>query len=425
MKQTIFYAGIAAAWLGIFAADSKSVAAMRAEEQVVTDSGAAPTIAVDSESGVLYAAWIGKQDGRNQAFVARSEDGKSFASPLVVSAQDQQIASSAVSPAQVTIGTRNQVYVVYEQRIPSAVFDRGRGVVRLAHSTDGGRSFAPAIDVSDGDGVETSAESPALLIEANGTVLIAWLDHREELARAALPENQRPEDKRWLDSDDPVVSVRLAKSFDGAQSFAPSVVLAEGASEHSRVALKSGPGGTLYAAWRAKLNQFKGSYDAVRDVVVAISRDRGHSWSTPLKVHDDRFKAGDCPEITLGMDTDSRGRLHLAWYTGTSLRPGVYYARSDDGKNFTEPVRLLVGDWVPYADAKLAVDQSDRAWVAFEDRRQEQLERVILTRINARGQIIESQSWSGRDPDLIASRQGIRLLRVDEKGAVRMLSIAE
>ena len=158
--------------------------------------------------------------------------------------------------------------------------------------------------------------------------------------------------------------------MDGGQTFNPSVLVAERASERSRVSLTVSPDGTLYAGWRAKMNQFKGSYDAVRDVMIASSQDGGLSWSKSVKVHNDRFKAGSCPEVNIGMDTDTQGRLHIAWYTGNSVAPGVYYAVSENrGNSFSNPMMLLTDDWVPYADVKLAVGENEQVWVAFEDRR--------------------------------------------------------
>ncbi|MGH6829617.1 MAG: sialidase family protein [Methylocella sp.] len=391
---------------------------------ILGSAGSDPTVAVNPETGARYAAWIKPGKDSKQVVMARSDDGQNFTDAVVVSGGDTDIVSATVSPAQVAVGPKGEVYVLYERRIASRIFEGGRGIPRLARSSDGGRSFEAAVDVAAADGVETSAESPGLAVASNGAVIVAWLDHREAFARAKLPEDQRPEDKRWLDSDDPEVEVRLSRSTDGGRNFSPSVLVADGASERSRIALKFSPDGRLYGAWRAKLNQFKGSYDAVRDVLVAFSGDGGLSWSSSVKVHDDRFKVGDCPEITVGMDTDSEGRLHVAWYTGTGVRPGIYYAVSaDHGLSFSKPLTLLTDSWVPYADVKLAVDGSDQAWVAFEDRRDESGERVVLTRIDPRGTPPQPRSWPGQAPDLAAHSDSVTLLWTAANGTVQALQV--
>ncbi|MGH8548689.1 MAG: hypothetical protein ACRERU_08860 [Methylococcales bacterium] len=265
---------------------------------ILAPAGSDPTVAVNTETGTRYAVWIRPAKDSNQLVVARSDEGQNFTDPVVASGSDTDIVSATLSPAQVAVGPKGEVYVLYERRIASGIFEPGRSIPRLARSKDGGQNFEAAVDVAAADGVETSAESSGLAVASDGAVIVAWLDHREAFARAKLPHDQRSEDKRWLDSDDPEVDVRLSRSTDGGRNFGPSVLVADGASKRSRIALKFSPDGRHYDAWRAKLNQFKGSYDAVRDVLVAFSGDGGLSWSSPLKVHDDRFKAGDCPQIT-------------------------------------------------------------------------------------------------------------------------------
>ncbi len=217
--------------------------------------------------------------------------------------------------------------------------------------------------------------------------------------------------------------MRIARSTDGAEPFGPSVLIATDASERSRVALTRGPDGALYASWRSKLNQFKGSYDAVRDVLVSASPDGGATWSPPVKVHDDRFKSGDCPEIAHGIAAHhAKGRLHVAWYTGTGVAAGGYYAHSDDRGHFSKPLALLTDAWVPYADVKLALHGRGNAWVAFEDRRDDRPEAVRLVRVDAGGVVSPPQSWPGTSPDLAAHGETAILVYADDAaGAVRLV----
>lgn len=421
-QPKIFIGAICAVTLMVAASPSAVYSATPTSPLIVATAGANPTIAVEHHSGTRYAAWVRSGKPRAEVVIARSVNGQNFSEPIVVSGNDTGIVSATVSPAQVAVGPKDDVYVLYERQVPYQYLEQGRRIPRLAHSSDGGKTFATAANVTEADGIETSAQMTDLAVTHDGTVVVAWLDYREVIARKKLPEDQQPEDKRWLDSDDPTIQVRLARSSDGGKTFDASVLIVDGASERSRVALASSSDGTLYAAWRSKLNQFKGSYDAVRDVMIASSNDLGRSWSAPVKVHDDRFKAGDCPEITLGLATDNKNRLHVAWYTGTGIKPGIYYAVSENhGRSFTEPVTLLTADWVPYANVKLAVDANDNAWVAFEDRRDENGERVVLNRIDFQGAPSTPWSWSGRSPDLAARRNSITLLWNDETGAVRMV----
>ncbi|MGH8548690.1 MAG: hypothetical protein ACRERU_08865 [Methylococcales bacterium] len=85
---------------------------------------------------------------------------------------------------------------------------------------------------------------------------------------------------------------------------------------------------------------------------------------------------------------------------------------------------LLTDGWVPYADVKLAMDRNDQAWVAFEDRRDESGERVVLTRIDSRGTPSQSRSWPGQAPDLAAHTDSITLPWISSDGAVQALQVA-
>ncbi|MGH9001070.1 MAG: hypothetical protein ACRDY7_16950 [Acidimicrobiia bacterium] len=42
-------------------------------------------------------------------------------------------------------------------------------------------------------------------------------------------------------------------------------------------------------------------------------------------------------------------------------------------------------DWIPYGDVKLALDDEDHAWVAFEDRRSEEADLVRVVRVDLDG----------------------------------------
>lgn len=414
-----------ALWTSATAADPTD--AFRASDPVsIAAKGFDPTVAWDEGSRAKFIAWVRPGKPALEVVVARSDDGKAgFLAPVVVSAGDADIVSSAVNPAQVAVGRKGEVYVLYQRRAPSPYLESGKGILRLARSTDGGRSFAPPVDVVT-DTVETSADAAALALAPDGALLVAWIDRRDALARAKLPEDQRPKDDRWIRSDDPKVEVRLARSIDGGASFTPSVSIATGASERSRISLAIGADGIYYSAWRTSLDAFKGSYDTVRDVMVASSSDQGATWSAPVKVHNDRFKAGSCPQIAHGIGVDSKGRLHVAWYTGASGRPGVYYAVSTDrGKSFSAPLTLLADTWVPYSNVKLSVDGIDRAWVAFEDRRDDRAERVALNRIEPQGNVTQIGSWPGRAPDFAVGASAVTLVSNGDKGDIQILQILD
>ena len=68
------------------------------------------------------------------------------------------------------------------------------------------------------------------------------------------------------------------------------------------------------------------------------------------------------------MSVDSKGNLHVVWYTGRSDAPGMYYAvSSDNGKTFSDPLAILATDWVPPQRIYLSIDNNDVVWIAWEE----------------------------------------------------------
>ncbi|MGH7418962.1 MAG: sialidase family protein [Candidatus Rokuibacteriota bacterium] len=194
----------------------------------------------------------------------------------------------------------------------------------------------------------------------------------------------------------------MARSTDGGRSFAASTLVAKPVCGCCGTKVAQGKDGPLYASTRAEWPELKGLVDAVRDIIVAASRDHGANWSQAVKVHDDRFKISGCPDVAPGLSVDSKGRLHAAWYTGTERHPGVFYAVSTDGgRSFSTPLALLNDEWVPYADVKLALDASDNAWVAFEDRHGD-TDLIHLVRVAPDGALARAQPWPGTIPDVAA-----------------------
>lgn len=120
-----------------------------------------PTAAIDRRSGVLYLAWAQevpgpaakekddkKIDPKLQVLLARSTDGgRQFGPPVVVSTPKDHVASYTVSPTQVAVGPKGEVYVLYEHSDPAFKvpgWQRGRTLPRLARSDDGGTELLRA-----------------------------------------------------------------------------------------------------------------------------------------------------------------------------------------------------------------------------------------------------------------------------------------
>jgi nucleotide-binding universal stress UspA family protein len=404
-------------------APSAAVSLVLTDKVTISEAGARnPTVAVDRGSGTVYLAWARevpgaapvstarqrmRPDPKLEVLFARSDDGgRSFGKPIVLNTAQDKVQSASVSPTQVGVGPKGEVYVLYSREDPDFVLEgspyRGRNLLRLVRSDDGGRGFTAPVEIGGeaDEGVVTSLGMANLFVSPDGSVYASWLDTRETFAY--VREHKKDPPKEAYASQ-----LRVARSADGGRTFAKSTLAAEPVCVCCGTKVAQGAEGPLFASTRGSWRELKGSYDSVRDIVVASSGDKGATWSPAVKVHNDRFKISGCPDVTPGLTVDTKGRLHAAWYTGTERHPGIFYAvSSDQGKTFSSPVALLTDEWVPYADVKLALDAKDNAWVAFEDRRGD-TDLIHLFRIGADGTLARAEPWPGTIPDLAAAGDGV------------------
>lgn len=123
----------------------------------------APAIALDS-SGAVVVVWQGTAEGRAGVALARSPDGgRTFPPPRLVAPGTRERQTPAVAAAD------GRIYVVWRDRAA------GRWEILFAHSTDGGRTFSPPLNVSGTPGL---ANVPAIAVDGQGRITVAWQDDR-------------------------------------------------------------------------------------------------------------------------------------------------------------------------------------------------------------------------------------------------------
>jgi hypothetical protein len=104
-----------------------------------------------------------------------------------------------------------------------------------------------------------------------------------------------------------------------------------------KTALTTGPDGSIYAAWR---HVYPGNR---RDIAFAVSRDRGRTFGSPVRVSEDQWQLDGCPENGPTIALDSSSRVHVLWPTLITASGqetlALYHAVSRDGRTFSRRAR--------------------------------------------------------------------------------------
>jgi hypothetical protein len=295
----------------------------------------APAVAVTREGRPLL-AWFAPEHHTNHLYLAHV--GAEHGQPTRVN-PDGLAVDSLHQPPGIAIGSGGEVYLSWSSVKPKPEGTVFASDLRLARSLDGGTTFDHHLQVNEDRPISHSFEG--LAVARDGTVLLAWIDGREG----------KPDPATFL--------VRIT---DRGARVDSARKLGEDTCVCCRIDVATGPSGSVAALWR------KVFPDNLRDMVLAVSKDGGRSFTPPALVHADGWRIPACPHRGGKARMDARGRIYLAWYTeGRSERPSVLFATSVDGRRFTRPVPLHTSTASIPDHVRLAVDSAGRAVVVWED----------------------------------------------------------
>lgn len=436
MKTPVMIGVAVLAAAGLTAAVVARRPALEPAATLATAGASNPTVAAGAD-GSRFVAWVGLEGGAGNVYLARAQ-GSAFGPAVRVNHLPGDAAPHEQAPAQVAAGPDGAVYVVWQNNRKVAGRRFPASDLRLARSTDGGRTFEPAVTVNDdAGGMPSSHTFHNIVVAKDGTVWVSWLDSRvrdAERARrhphprpataapaSAAPAKPAGDATRPMHghgggmAEDPTLpggEVRVAKSTDGGRTFGPSMVVDGEVCPCCRTSLATGADGSVYVSWR---KVYEGD---VRDVVVARLAPGAAAFGAPVRVHADGWVFPGCPHAGPSLAVDARGRLHVAWYTGKEDRQGLWHAVSaDGGRTFGAPTALLTGKWVPPSQVALAAD-GPSVWATWDDRRTAQGP-VTLARIDGGEVEVVTRERTGRSPALASGGRGV-LLAWYEGQAVRV-----
>lgn len=305
-------------------------------------------------------------------FLARSTDGgRTFATSDVWRSPEGKPdnyskgvvgAVDPSNPRYVYVGWRQGAFSSSSQKLKNPV----------AVSTDGGRSFAPPVDIS----TDLGADHPGLSVGPDGTV------HAVSWSRTfKLPDPTPPRPIFYNRSTDHGKTWQRKEIDPGNDRSYRSPLIA--ADPHSNA---------VYVVWwgSATLKNAELKSADRTDVFLRASTDGGKTWSDRRVVNDDPGKGVN--HTYAGLDIAPDGRVDVAWYDGRlSTRPAgdpeeeagftdIFSASSTDrGRTFTPNVRISdrsadrsVGVWsnsVGSAGPVGVASTNDMVWYSWQDTR--------------------------------------------------------
>jgi hypothetical protein len=210
---------------------------------------------------------------------------------------------------------------------------------------------------------DADAAEPAVAAGPDGTVYVAWVEHRENKHADA-----------WLariDSDGHPkgTPVRINPKPGDATAWRgdpPTVVVTQDSS--------------VYVGWTARVETESGS---AADLYLSSSHDGGHTFAAPVRVNDDP-KPGVHGMHSLAVAKD--GRVYLAWLDERNVTPvpmkdmktpanssghhmesnrEVFLAFSTDGGRTFAPNKRIATDVCPCCKTALAIAPDERLYVSW------------------------------------------------------------
>ncbi len=303
-----------------------------------------PSMAVGPD-GSIHVAWSdfrndadkkfvpgGGIDGINDAdvYYSKSVDGGATFSPDVKVNDD--VGSHQVTHMHrfIAVDSLGKIHVVWGD-------DRnGKAEVYYSNSTDGGFSFNPDIMVSDG---YDNASHPSLAIDSEGTILVVWVDGRNESAGTRI---------------------FLSRSLDGGESFDDGTIIDDSLGSLMQQDPEIATGGdSIGVVW----------YESPSEkVYFSISSDGGDAFSQPKRLSDN---PPSVPERYPSISLDESGYIAVSWSDRRTLDYDIYATDSRDfGATFATDVR--VNDDITsnfQYQPSVAVDRNGYVYVVWMDMR--------------------------------------------------------
>jgi hypothetical protein len=295
------------------------------------------------------------------AFIASSTDGgKTWSAQRQVNSDVEAVQGEENGP-KVAFDADSRAFVVWS--IPGGKGDKTRANIRFAME-DGKGGFTTARTLNE---VKDAARFPIIEATPAGNFLIAWIDRR-------------------IDNPKPRQLYLLKMGADG-KTLTKDYQAGEGMCECCKLGFAFADGGkTVYLVDREV------DANKIRNHVLRKSIDGAATFGAPVEISNDGWQVPSCPHSGPSIARDSRGWLHVTWFTlGRSEKEaGIYYSVSkDDGKTFA-PRRLVHANTAPeILYNNLTVGEDDTVYLAWTNLDRGGKAQVFMRTVSADG-----RTWS-------------------------------
>ncbi|HET9297127.1 MAG TPA: sialidase family protein [Candidatus Binatia bacterium] len=275
---------------------------------------------------------------RNALLAYSTDGGKSWSAPRRINDAVEAVQGEENGP-KIVFGPENRAYAVWS--IPGDKGDKTRANIRFAMD-EGKGGFTPAKTLNE---VKDAARFPILELSPDGNLLIAWIDRRID--------NPKPR------------QLYLMQLHPNGKELTKNYSAGEGLCECCKLGVASADRGkTVYLVDRQVDD------NQIRNHVLRKSMDRGKTFAAPVVISDDGWQVPSCPHSGPSIGRDSRGWLHVTWFTlgRTEREAGIYYSVSSDGGKSFQARRLVHANTAPeILYSTLAVGSDDTVYLAWSN----------------------------------------------------------